>query len=53
MKTSHRGMRIGEDDWSALLTHVNATLDHFEDPAAQKEAVIGFIQSTKGDVVEA
>ena len=33
MKTSHRGMRIGEDDWSALLTHVNATPDHFEVPA--------------------
>ena len=53
MKTSHRGMRISEDDWAALMHHLNATLDHFEVPAAEKEAVVGFIQSTKYDVVEA
>jgi hemoglobin len=53
MKTSHKGMRISEDDWSALLSHLNATLDHFAVPASQKAAVIGFINSTKNDVVEA
>jgi hemoglobin len=53
MKTSHKGMRISEDDWSTLMAHLNATLDHFQVPAAEKEAVIGFVQSTKGDVVEA
>ena len=53
MKTSHKGMRISDDDWSALLTHVKATLDHFQVPAAEKEAVIGFVNSTKADIVEA
>ncbi len=53
MKTSHRGMRISEDDWAALMHHLNTTLDHFEVPAAEKEAVVGFIQSTKYNVVEA
>ena len=53
MKTSHKGMRISEDDWAALLMHLNATLDHFQVPAAEKEAVAGFVQSTKRDVVEA
>ena len=53
MKTSHKGMRISEEDWSALLSHVNATLDHFAVPAPQKLAVIGFISSTKSDLVVA
>ena len=53
MNTSHKGMRISEDDWSALLMHLNATLDHFQVPAAEKEAVVGFVQSTKTGIVEA
>ena len=53
MNTSHKGMRISEDDWSALLMHLNATLDHFQVPGAEKEAVVAFVQSTKADIVEA
>jgi len=53
MKTSHKGMRISERDWTALMLHVNGTLEHFRVPAAEQEAVVGFIQSTKSDVVEA
>ena len=53
MKTSHRGMRITEEDWVALMLHLKATLDHFQVPAVEKDAVVGFVQSTKGDVVEA
>jgi hemoglobin len=52
MKISHKGMQISETDWSALMLHLNATLDHFQVPATEKEAVIGFVQSTKSDVVE-
>ena len=53
MKISHVGMRISEDDWAALLHHLNATLDHFKVPSAEKEAVIGFVNNTKSDIVEA
>ena len=53
MKTAHKGMRLNEDDWSALIANLNATLDHFQVPAAEREAVIGFVQSLKGDIVEA
>ena len=53
MKTSHKGMKISQDDWTALLKHINATLDHFRVPAAEREAVVGFVQSTKADIVEA
>ena len=52
MKTSHQGMRISENDWSAFLGHLNATLDKFQVPAAEREAVIGFVQSTKADILE-
>src|SRR6266446_1907832 len=52
MKTSHKGMRISEDDWAAFLGHVNATLDEFRVPAAEREQVIAFVQSTKADIVE-
>jgi hemoglobin len=52
MKTSHKGMRISEDDWSAFLGHLQATLDEFNVPVAEKETVIAFVQSTKADIVE-
>lgn len=53
MKTSHKGMKITEGDWSAFLGHLNATLDAFKVPQAERDQVIAFIQSTKGDIVEA
>jgi hemoglobin len=52
MKTSHKGMRITEDDWSAFLGHLNATLDEFQVSAPEREAVLAFVQSTKADIVE-
>jgi hemoglobin len=52
MKSSHKGMRISEDDWSAFMGHLNATLDEFQVPAAEREAVIAFVQSTKADIVD-
>ena len=52
MKVSHKGMGIIEDDWSALLVHLHATLDHFEVPIAEKEAVVGLVQSTKSEIVD-
>ncbi|HYR92266.1 MAG TPA: group 1 truncated hemoglobin [Terriglobia bacterium] len=52
MNTSHKGMRISEEDWSALLGHLSATLDQFQVPATEKEQVIAFVQSTKADIVE-
>ena len=53
MKTSHKGMRITEEDWSSLLIHLKATLNHFQVPDAEKDAVVSFVQSIKGEVVEA
>ena len=53
MKTSHKGMRISESDWSAFLGHLNATLDAFQVPQAERAEVVAFVQSTKKDMVEA
>ncbi len=53
MKTSHRGMKISEGDWSAFLGHLNATLAAFQVPQAERDQVLAFIQSTKADIVEA
>ena len=53
MKTSHKGMKISEADWSAFLGHVNATLDAFKVPQAEHSEVVAFVQSTKRDIVEA
>ena len=53
MKTSHNGMRIDEQDWRAFIGHVHATLDHFSVTGENREAVVRFAESTKGDIVEA
>jgi hemoglobin len=52
MKVSHRGLRIDESDWQAFLGHLDATLDNFEVPAAERAEVLGFINSTKPDILE-
>jgi len=53
MKTSHKGMRIDEEDWKVFVGHVIATLDHFGLSGEDREAVVSFVESTKGDIVEA
>ena len=53
MKTAHQGMRISEADWSALVSHLQATLAHFQVPATEQETVEGFVQSLKAEIVEA
>ncbi len=53
MKPLHIGMKISESDWSALLGHLNATLEAFQVPQAERDDVVAFVQSTKLDIVEA
>jgi hemoglobin len=52
MKTSHRGIGISESDWQRFIAHLETTLDTFEIPAAERGEVLGFINSTKADIVE-
>jgi len=53
MKITHKGMKIGESDWSAFLGHLNATLDALQVPHAERVEVAALMQSTKSDIVEA
>jgi len=53
LKTSHKGMRIDEQDWKTFTGHVHATLDHFGVTGAERNAVVSFVESTKADIVEA
>ncbi len=53
MKTIHKGMRISQSDWSAFLGHLDATLEAFRVPQAERDEVVAFVQSTKADIVEA
>ena len=51
-KTSHKGMGINESDWKNFIGHLNATLDGFQVPQQERSDVVGFIESTKADIVE-
>lgn len=53
MPISHKGMGISEADWAAFLGHLNATLEAFQVPQAERDDLITFVQSTKPDIVEA
>lgn len=51
-KTSHRGMRISASDWSVFTGILKGVLDDFKVPTPEQEAVLGFIESTRPDIVE-
>lgn len=53
MKISHKGMKISEDDWSIFLRHAGATMDALRVPAPERNDVVAFVSSLKGDMVEA
>jgi hemoglobin len=53
MKITHKGMKIGESDWSAFLGYLNETLDALQVPHAERVEVAALMQSTKSDIVEA
>jgi hemoglobin len=52
MKLTHQGMRISATDWDVFMGYLNATLDHFAVPAAERDDVVNFVQSTRADMVE-
>lgn len=53
MKLSHAGMGISESDWNIFIGHIEASLDHLGVPEAERSDVLGFIDSTKAEIVEA
>ena len=52
MVTSHRGLGITTGDWEIFIGHVEATLQQFELPTTEFDDVIGFVQSTRDEIVD-
>lgn len=52
MTTAHRGMRISESDWTIFIGHVKDTLAEFAVPDKETEEVVGFVESTRSEIVE-
>ena len=52
MVLTHKGMRINASDWDIFMRNLDLTMDSFALPAAERADVIGFIESTRADMVE-
>lgn len=53
MLTTHKGMNISEPDWAAFMEHVDATLEVFKIPQAERDDLVALIEGTKANMVEA
>jgi hemoglobin len=53
MTLVHVGMRIDGEDWQRAVGHLRATLEAMAVPAVERDQVLGFIESLRGDIVEA
>jgi hemoglobin len=53
MKTSHKGMKISENDWSTFLQHAGATMKALQIPKQECDEIVAFVLSLKEDIVEA
>ena len=53
MKTAHAGISITEQDWSAAVKDLQATLDKFKVPDRERGEVLAAVSSLKGDIVHA
>ncbi len=52
MATSHKGMRITEDDWRVFIGHLQDAAGKFEVPQQEASEVLAFVQSVKNEIVE-
>ena len=52
MVVTHKGMRISASDWNIFLGHLKATLAKFAVPERERADVLGFVESTKAEIVE-
>src|ERR1700756_4869566 len=50
MKTSHEGMGITRDDYTAFKKHLAAVLDNFNVPERERGDVMNFISSLENDI---
>jgi hemoglobin len=50
-RTAHTGLNITEQDWSAAVAHLVATLDKFHVGEREKSEVLAAVGGLKGDIV--
>lgn len=53
MKTSHKGMKISESDWSIFLGHAGDTMEALNIPKQECDDIVAFVLTLKDDLVEA
>ena len=53
MKSSHKGMKISESDWTIFLGHAGDTMEALNVPEQECDDVVAFVLSLKNDIVEA
>ncbi len=52
MKSSHKGMKITEAEFTALAGHLVATLKKYKVPQAEIDELVGIVAGTAKDIVE-
>jgi len=52
MKSSHKGMKITESDWSVFLEHAGATMAALEVPKQECDEIVAFVLGLKQDIVD-
>jgi hemoglobin len=52
MKAAHAGLGITEQDWVATVNHLMAAFDHGQVPQKEKEEVLAWVGTLKGEIVE-
>ena len=53
MVLTHKGMNIDNEDYDRLIGHLSDTFDGFGVGDPEKGDVLGFIESLRGEIVEA
>ena len=51
MKTTHKGMKITEAEWTATVENLGKALDKHKVPAKEKQELVGVLAPMKGDIV--
>jgi hemoglobin len=51
MKTAHKGMNLGDDEFDALVGDLKGALDEFKVPAQEQNDLLGALGPMKPDIV--
>jgi len=52
MRTSHKGMKISQSDWTIFLNHAGATMEALRVPQQERDEIVAFVLKLKSEIVE-